>query len=563
MTDDATRAALDVWFVASWPQLDARLQERRLPFFDAAHERAARRGLDGWEPRARYVNLCCALGPGFEERPENEWALALLSDRRLADGVRMHQLVRRAIQELARRGGDGAALQRADAALLDVLDAGRRAADPDAEPMPRVACDFEALELRVLDASWREEYRTERGAWQRVGGIDPPAPLRIDAQHPAPSVAHVLTHAGGDGVLAQLQLRQRTQGGCGERHPAVRWLDARGVSAWHGHGAKAASWDVAALAQPAPPGGLGVVLVEQTAPAVHVLQALTCGVRDEGVPLGPVALQVWAWPAHQWLAAWHREPSPARTWPAAAGAPAAAPATAPPTATRLKLERDGTPLDVTAWLGGFDDLATAIDTGLGRLFEAWNAAAAGASMRAAPHLLGGRSALTWGWRDGPQGLASAPVMRVLADLDITCGIELALEGEITTGASRSRLRLTAAGAAPLQASVVHERPTPPVPSLLEALLPARCRFRFPFQAEFDPIATRDGVVWCDAGPCTGAVVGEAGLRPRGLGSGWQWFVQAAVEPVALPVTLHDPVLGRTRRTLQLLPATPLVDWSLG
>ena len=72
MTDDATRAALDVWFVASWPQLDARLQERRLPFFDAAHERAARRGLDGWEPRARYVNLCCALGPGFEERPENE-----------------------------------------------------------------------------------------------------------------------------------------------------------------------------------------------------------------------------------------------------------------------------------------------------------------------------------------------------------------------------------------------------------------------------------------------------------------------------------------------------------
>jgi hypothetical protein len=551
-TGDEARAELDRWLAASWPQLDARLRDRRASFFDAAHARAAGRGLGGWEARARYVNLCCALGPGFEERPENEWALALLADRRLGDGVKLHQLVRRAVRELARRGGDAAALERTDAALLDVLDTGRRAADPDAPPLPRTACDIDALELRALDAPWRREYRPAEGAWSCMGGLDAPAPLRVDAQHPAPAAAHVLSHAPGDGPLARLQLRQRLHGGCG-RHPAVRWLDARGVSAWRGDAARASGWDVAALVQPAPDNGLGLALAESTAPAVHVLDTAACGVRDEGVPVGGVSLQVWAWPAHQWLAAWQREPAGPVAWPRAAAEAGAAPA-------RVRAERDGVPLDAAGWLRGFEALDRAVAQGWQTLHDAWSRVASDVSMQAAPGLLSGRSVMTWGWRDAPAGLAAPPVLRVLAELDLACTVSLALEGDVSCGASRSRVRLVADGAQALRRSIAREQADVP---LLETLLAARCRFRVPMQVSFDPVATPDGVMWCEAGPCTGAVVGEAGLRPRPAGSGWQWFLQARVEPVALPLVLHDPVLGRTRRTLELLPALPLADWSLG
>jgi hypothetical protein len=71
-------------------------------------------------------------------------------------------------------------------------------------------------------------------------------------------------------------------------------------------------------------------------------------------------------------------------------------------------------------------------------------------------------------------------------------------------------------------------------------------------------------VVCHAlGPCSGALVGEAGLRPRSEGSGWQWFVKLGLEPVFAPIMLHDPLLGQTQRKLALLPALTLVDWSAG
>ena len=160
-------ASLVVWSGATpslWLELRGKLGERHDAFFEAVARQAAKRRLAGDAAIARYAHLCCAFGPAFEERPENEWALAILADERLAEWLRLHQLVQRAARELKRRGGDADALQRADAALLDALDDERHAADADAEPLARVACDLDALELRVLDGEWRHEYRKLDGS---------------------------------------------------------------------------------------------------------------------------------------------------------------------------------------------------------------------------------------------------------------------------------------------------------------------------------------------------------------------------------------------------------------
>ena len=63
---------------------------------------------------------------------------------------------------------------------------------------------------------------------------------------------------------------------------------------------------------------------------------------------------------------------------------------------------------------------------------------------------------------------------------------------------------------------------------------------------------------------SGALVGEAGLRPRTTGgSGWEWFASLRIEPVAVPLTLTDPLLGSLSRSLPLLPALTLLNWCLG
>ncbi|WP_332289070.1 hypothetical protein [Aquincola agrisoli] len=542
---------------ANWPAVAGRLGERRAAFLDTAVQQAARHGLVAPLEAARYLNLCFAFGPAFETRPQHEWALALLADERLAPAVKLHQLKYRAVPELQRQGGDAAALQRADAALADRADAARRAADPDAEPLPRQACDIEAIDLRVLEADWRHEYRAVEGQWQRVPGPPPPAALRIDGAHPAPAVLSVLTHAPGRGPQARLQVRQALHGGCGERHPAVRWLGAEGLARWHGHEARAVSWPVAAMAPQPPATGLGLALAEEIPPGVALLETPTCALRDEGLPLGPLRTQVWTYPADQWLFALQREAGPEWTW-----STAAAPAAGATPATRCRIERDGFALDARGWIEGFDQgLAQALRQGFGGLFEQWSQRAQNAGMQARPALLTGRAALAWGWREGAGGLAGEALMRVAGELDLGCGLAVSLDGEFDLGGSRARVQLSAEGDVRLQRSVLREQAKP---GLLDAVLPCRAAFRLPFSMAVDPIAHDDGLVWAEAGPCSGAIVGEAGLRPRlSGGSGWQWFVRASVEPVVAPVMLADPLLGQVRRHLALLPALPLLDWSLG
>ncbi len=546
----------DAW-LHRWPELESRLGQRRAAFIAETAKRAAELGLAASaQASGRYFNLCCALGPGFEQRAENEWALAILADTRLEPWVRLHQLMLRARHEWRRRGGDLAALERTDAALLDQLDAQRREADPDAEPLARVACDIEAVELRLLDTAFRHEYRQQEGQWQRVPLGDPPAPLRIGAQWPAPAVVAILTQSEANGPGARLQVRQAIHGGCaGERHPALHWLDHRGLNRYAGHEARAVSWPVAAPAHTPPATGLGLALAEETAPEATLLRLPSCGVRDEGVPLGAQALQAWLYPAAQWLFVLQREPGSPVQLPAAG--PAAAPA-----ASKCRIERDATPVDAKPWIRGFDDdLSAAFVAGMGKLFDAWQMSVRDATLHATPGLLTGRQTLTWGWREGAGGMAGEALMRVVGELDLGLDLELQLGGTLEVGGARCRVALRASGQARRAHSLRRESKDLPLAGVVaDAVL----RWSFPFELRVDPLAGADGIVASAAGACVGTVGGELGLRPRRSGgSGWEWFVRIAADPVLAPFVVVDPVLGETRRTVALLPALALLDWSLG
>ena len=166
----------------SWPALIQRLGDRRDAFEAAVAQRAAGHGLAAPDEVARYLNLCLAFGHGFEDKTENEWALAILSDERLRPAVKLHQLLHRAPRELQKRPNDAATLAAVDQALLDMVDAERLRAQPDNPRVARMACDIEAVELRLLDSTWRQEYQLRDAGWSRVA-VDAAQPLRIGGGH--------------------------------------------------------------------------------------------------------------------------------------------------------------------------------------------------------------------------------------------------------------------------------------------------------------------------------------------------------------------------------------------
>jgi hypothetical protein len=550
---------------AHWPDLFARLGARASDYLDAARRKAALHQLVLDAAVARYVNLCCVLGPNFEDKPDNEWALAVLVDERLDEWVKLHQLVVRCAGVLGRRAEDGrqqaAQFLRADAALLDWHDARHKEADADAAPLPRLACDLEAVDIRVLDNEWRQEYRQLDGVWQLAGAVPALASVRIGPGRPAPSQITVLTHAPKLGGMARLQVRLLSHARCDQdRHPLVSYAGAHGLSQWRGHQAQAVSWQVPALApMPAAP-GMGVALLEEPVPDTALLRGTTCGLRDDGVPTGPLQTYVWAYPADQYLFALQREAGEEQVWPGPANAQA--PSAFAMGATRCRLERDGAPLASAGWAQGLQErMHEALGKGLDDLFSAWQRSAQNASMRCATALMTGKATLTWGWRESEQGLAGAPFMRVAGELDLLHKIDLELAGDIEVGVTRSRVRLLVKGDAPMQHVLAREAA---LPSLFDLLLGLTARWQMKFQVEFDPLAVDDAAMWCEAGPCTGSLVGEVGLRPRlSGGGGWQWYARMHSEPVSLPICVHDPVLGQTRKTLFLLPSVNLLDWSLG
>ena len=560
---DPAISRMGQWVARLWPELHARLDQQLDAFVQLSAGNAATHQIDRGDATLRFVSLCCAFGPNFERRPENEWALAILADERLGSWLKLHQLVVQGATALKRRAGPGATtsdqLLHADRTLLAALDQESFANNSEAVALARLACDLETVDIRLLELDWRREYRPVDGAWPLVQLSDPVVPVRMGSGRPAPPLICVLAHAARQGPAARLQVRLLTHAVCDhDHHPFVVFAGDHGLWSWRGHLARSVSWLVHS-AVPAPaPNGLGVTLFEEGLPLTSLLRATTCGLRDEGVPTGALETYVWAYPADQWLFECQRDAEQTWQWPRS-GAPEESDWEP---MTRCRIERNGQELVTSKWVKAFHEtLDLALIRGFDKLFTAWQLVVTDASMLLTVSLMSGRCASTWGWREGPEGLAGRPLMRALGDLDLHNDLDLLLSGELALGLTRTAVRLRLQGAAPLKQRFVRDQVTP---GLMDVLLPVVARWRFDYRIEFDPIAVDEGVVWRDAGPCTGSLVGELGLRPNASGgAGWQWFARLDTEAVTAPIGMFDPVLGETGRVLPLLPATRLLDWSLG
>lgn len=548
---------------AQWPAMPERLGERYDAFIDLAVQQAEKRGLGHAASVARYVNLWFVWGPAFHDKPGFEWALGILAAPRSREWLTVHQLVQRSQLELQRLPDsriDARALVDADNRVVDVFGPlGRqgRMLRPEAAALPRAACDLEAAELRLLDDGGHQEYVLSAGDdWQRVP-VPLPAPLRIGAAHPAPPLVALLSQQPGQGAQARLQVRLRAHAVCnGDHHPAIDFAGSHGLWHWAGHETRAVSWAVPTLNQPDPPAGAGTAIGEETSPDIHRLALEVCGLRDEGEPVGSLQTQVWAWPAAQWWLELQRSTPQAqallpggRPWQRGS--------------TRCRVERDGAALEGAPLSKQFEDgLDAACAAGLRQLGEAWQKlpGLGSAGLESTLGVLVGQAAFSWGWRASK--LDERALMRVVGLLAMqACQADLQLSGEFSLAGTRTKLRLHAAGKAPLQLRVQREAALPP---LLEALQPAKASFQFPFELTIEPIASEQGGLLQVAGAVLGALVGEAGLRPRTSGgSGWEWFAALRIEPVSVPLELSDPLLGTTRLVQPLLPALTLVDWSLG
>lgn len=549
-------------FVQShWLDLCAKLGERVAEFIEAGWKNALAYELRESAAAARFVNLCCALGPGFERSPQNEWALAILADERLGPWVKVHQLVIRGASELRRRPHDGAAISgqllRADALLLDQLEQSPSGAPGAAAGAAREACDLELVDLRVLEIEWRGQYRKVEGRWKFLPLAAPPLALRIGSRESIPREISILTLPAASPLAARLQVRSLKHSLCGQdRHPLLTYAGQGGLRSWHGHAAIATSWPVHCDAAPDTPQGTLKVLLEETMAQPNLLRIATCGLRDEGVPLGGVEMFVFAYPAHQWLFGVHREKGLQLQWPRQGGDEAI------PSRTRCRVERDGTQLPSKSWALGFHEgLDAAFGRGLNELFAAWQKAAGDAGMSAAADLLTGTAELSWGWNENAGGLSGHPLTRVAVDFDASNEFACAIAGEVELGLTRTRVRLVCEGVAPMKQQLCREVARGALP---EVLLGTQTRWRWPYRIEFDPVAVEGGAMWSELASCTGAIVGECGLRPRVTGgTGWQWYEKLVSEPVSVHVRVHDPVLGQSSQTIQLLPEVKLLDWSLG
>ena len=555
--------------VAQWPAMQERLGDKHQVFVELAAQQALKLGLVRAASVARYANLCFVWGPNFHDRPGFEWARGLLAAPREREWATMHQLLRRSLAELQRLPEariQPEALRAADERLMGRFGLlGQHGALHPAEPppLPLQACDLEAVEVCLLEAAVTEHYQLQAGAWQRVA-LPAPAPVRVTAADSMPrllAVLAVLPHSNAGPERrsqTRVQLRSRSHAVCnGDVHPALNFAGSHGLWRWAGHETRAVSWPVQALAQPVQSAGPGTAVAEETSPDIFKLDLQVCGLRDEADALGNQGTQLWVWPAEQWWMELERQVPGSQ--PVVLGREPTLRA-----ATRCNVQRDGDVQDSLPLKRGFEQgLDCASGDALQRLLLAFTATEGLVTPRleGVLALLIGRASMSWGWCLGARGMDGRAFMRVVGAVDLqACQADLQAEGELALDGARARLLLRCAATAPLQLQLRREAAEPP---LLPMLLPCRGSFRLPFTSELTPLATDTGTLLLPAGPCTGALVGEAGLRPRTSGgSGWEWFAQLRLEAAHLPLLIADPVLGQRRFTHPLWEAQTLLDWSL-
>lgn len=557
----------------AFPELPARLGERYPRLIEHGVQRARIHGLDHAVGVGRYLACCCAFGADFDSRPEQAWARPVLAAVESAPGLRIFQLGRRATEALRRMAAEGRvaaglpasfeqALPRLDRALMPLGRIGRLL--PPEWLQLGEPCDLAHVDLLPLAPVAWQHYRYEAGQWRRLPQPVQPSALRLPVplapDGPPGSAARepqrVYTLApGGEGVL-RLQVRTELAACCDpEVHPRLSLQHAAGLRDWRGRHAHAVSLELAAPAAvdwPAPGKGLAAEGgVDWSRIAVE-----TCGLRSADAPIGDLGLDLGLLPATQWMMAWRREPGPSWSWPHRDPLPL-------PPPPRLHLERDGQAQAARLWQEGLQALDVQLATGLDRLAEAW-AAVAGledARVEAEPRLLAGHAGLSWGWMADVRGALHPPVYRVVGQMELqACDLQLRLSGRLHSGAAISLLRLDCAGSVALRSLWGRERTGE---DLLAALAPTQLAVGLPWVAELIPVARPEAGRLEAMAPVQGSLSLACGLRAHPGGVGLQWFARLELEPLRLVVEQSAPGGLTVCRTLELLPAMKLLDWSLG
>ncbi len=226
------------------------------------------------------------------------------------------------------------------------------------------------------------------------------------------------------------------------------------------------------------------------------------------------------------------------------------------------IHTDLTVADASAWQRGFQDLDTQLRKSVARLLTAWEreSGASDGKLAVDAALLVGSAGITWGWAEGPEGIAAPPYMRLEGLLDlVACRLNLRFTGALARSGSRSTLELSTAGSAALSGPWARG----PGEALFVVAGKLQASIRQAFELSVHPLADAGLAVLGCAGPVQGAIVGAVGLEQRPDGPGLRWFVRLNVEPVVAQLRICDPLLGVQILRQPLLPAQALVDWSLG
>lgn len=554
-----------------WPAVAQRLGDRLDSFVELAVEHAQRYGLSSGAAVATYVNLWFLWGPRFDEQSGFEWAREILLDPRRDERGRTYPLVAASLQRLQRPQPPGAAGKAAPPAdVLGRYVASQRAVEArfalssglDAaagRPAPRPVtgvCDVDRIEVALASKDGAGLYTRSLQGWTYGPAVAAP-PLVVEAgalqkgdlqddMREGLRLAAVAPSRGA-GAPARLRVHLEARQRCRvQQHPHVRLVTADGARQWRG--ALDIEADLSAPAAPAEP----PPIASAGAAARVQLDVEGCGVRVDGVPLGRAGIGIDVHPSAQWL----------REVRHGAMAPLHLPEAAAPAAgggIECRLERNGVASDARdarALRQGFERLRSDFAAAMKKLLGAWTATAGveRAGLQVTPGLLEGAASFAWGWRmNGPEAcLAVGAEMKMAA-----CAIDLALEGDLAVEGARARITLRSKGRAELNFSLDRLSPQE---NLEEAMSRAQARFRFPFVLQVDAQASPSLAVIGQAAAVTGALSGSCGLRPGG--GGYEWYFELKSEPVSTVIAVSDPVTGRRELPRPLLPALPLVSWSL-
>jgi hypothetical protein len=546
----------------AFPQASARLGERWPAFIEHAAVRAAAYGLDHLLCVARFVAAWIANGAEFET--QQAWAAAILTDRQRSQGAKAYQLSVRVQEQLRSAPQAGQPSSTDYAQGLRQLDAQLAHAGRLASLLQReriqlgAACDVDAVDLRLLESPWRQHYTAVGGPWRREACAPKVAHVTLvhDAQADLaprmPTQISVLSRPAAADAVAKLRVRVKAEHRCDALlHPLLQSLGPSAERSLRGDLAADVTLDV--YADTAFEADAFPRMGEESSPQYSSLTAASCGLRARGVPMGELSTLLAAYDASQFLMAWRRETTAA--WQLPAQAPPAI------TVARCRLERDGRMADASAWQRGFEELDQQLRKGLARLLTAWERESGVSDGRLAVDaaLLEGSAGITWGWAEGPEGIAAPPYMRMEGLLDlVACRLDLRFTGALSRGGSSSLLSLSTAGNAALSGAWQRG----PAEALFVVAAKQQVLIRQPFALSVHSLADAGLAVLACAGPPQGVISGAVGLEQRPDGPGLRWFVRLNVEPVVAPLRLFDPLLGVRVLRQPLLPAQSIVDWSL-